>query len=342
MDVASSSRIESDAHGHVDAARGPVVYAFDGCRLAVGPRELSRGGRAMPMPSRVFDCLVYLVEHRDRAVGRDELVAAIWGRIDVSDAQLGQIVLRARRAVGDDGHGQRFIRTMPKFGYRWTAPVEVSAPDTWHASPLDPPPMAAAATDAAPPRRKPLLALLATALLAATAFGTAQPRGGTGIGPPGEQVAIVLPVDVAALPGDEWIRLGGMDVLAARLRAGGLQVPASDGTLALLASTEGAGGVARLRRSDTGAWIVRVSLVATSPGWRAELAASSARGISLRAGGVGPEPLSALRQAGDGLLLQLGPDAHAAPDGSKGPLRSPLAGMPAIADRFPDSLQRME
>ena len=64
MDAASSSRIESDAHGHVDTARGPVVYAFDGCRLAVGPRELSRGGRAMPMPSRVFDCLVYLVEHR--------------------------------------------------------------------------------------------------------------------------------------------------------------------------------------------------------------------------------------------------------------------------------------
>ena len=59
-------------NGQVAAvAAGSAIYVFDGYRLAVGPRELSRGGRALAMPSRVFDCLVYLLENRDRAIGRE-------------------------------------------------------------------------------------------------------------------------------------------------------------------------------------------------------------------------------------------------------------------------------
>lgn len=345
MDVASANRIACHGNGHVDAvAGGSAVYAFDGYRLAVGPRELSRGDRTMAMPSRVFDCLVYLVEHRDRAVGRDELVAAVWGRVDVSDAQLGQIVLRARRVVGDDGHGQRFIRTMPKFGYRWTAPVEMSVADARHAGPMDVQPATAAPSGVAPPRRKPLLAMLATMLLAATAIGMARARGDADTVTPGGQVAIVLPIDVAAQPGDEWIRLGGMDVLAARLRTGGLQVPASDSMLALLASADGAGADTRLRRFNAAAWIVRANLVAMNLGWRADVAATSADGGVLQAGSVGHEPLTALRQAGDRLLVQLGRDSRPAHAGSVGHLRFPLAGTPTIGDGVAISrpLERLE
>lgn len=348
MDVATANRIACHGNGHVDAiAAGPAVYAFDGYRLAVGPRELSRGGRILAVPLRVFDCLVYLVEHRDRAVGRDELVAAVWGRVDVSDAQLGQIVLRARRVVGDDGNGQRLIRTMPKFGYRWMAPVEVSAADARTAGQRDAPTATAAASGVVQPARsprKPLLALLASGLLAATAFGMARPRGDTDIAIPGGQAAIVSPVDVAARPGEEWIRLGGMDVLAARLRAGGLQVPASDGMLALLASSDGAGADARLRRIDPAAWIVRARLIATDLGWRADLAATSADGGALQAGSVGREPLTALRQAGDRLLVQLGREAPPVRAGPPGQLQPAPTGTPATGDSVAVSspLQRVE
>lgn len=65
----------------------------------------------------------YLVEHRDRAVGKDELVASIWERVDVSDTKLSQTVLRACRAVDDDGQTQNVIRTVSRFGYRWVADV---------------------------------------------------------------------------------------------------------------------------------------------------------------------------------------------------------------------------
>ena len=100
-------------------------YRFGDYSLDLGKRELMRGRETIALPARVFECLTYLIEHRDRAVHRDELVRAVFGRVDVSDAQLGQIVLRARRTIGDDGQEQRFIRTVPRYGFSWVAPVSV-------------------------------------------------------------------------------------------------------------------------------------------------------------------------------------------------------------------------
>ncbi len=70
---------------------------------------------------KVLDCIAHLVEHHDRIVGYDELILAVWRHHDVSNHQLSQIVLQARRAIGDDGQAQHSIRTVPGIGYRWVA-----------------------------------------------------------------------------------------------------------------------------------------------------------------------------------------------------------------------------
>ncbi len=69
----------------------------------------------------VFDCIAYLIEHRNRAVGRDELIAAVWGKTDVAYSLLGQLVAKARRALGGSGSDTNVIRTIPGFGYQWVA-----------------------------------------------------------------------------------------------------------------------------------------------------------------------------------------------------------------------------
>ena len=102
-----------------------ATYRFGEFTLTASTRELKRGDMPIAISPRAFDCLAYLIEHRDRAVGKDELVAAIWERVDVSDTQLGQTVLRARRAVNDDGQTQNVIRTVSRFGYRWVADVAI-------------------------------------------------------------------------------------------------------------------------------------------------------------------------------------------------------------------------
>ena len=156
----------------------PLRYRFGLNVLDVARRELLRDGVPQALPARAFDCLLCLIEHRDRAVGRDELVRAVFGRRDASDAQLAQIVLRARRAIGDDGQEQRAIRTVPRFGFRWASEVEViegkRAPEP---QPHSPPPMEIPAI-AHPPRGSAntmlVIAFAAVLLMAASWIASSQ------------------------------------------------------------------------------------------------------------------------------------------------------------------------
>ena len=79
-----------NAPGQFDAGRGRMgvaEYRFGAFRLLPSTRELWKGDALVHLPRRGFDCLAYLIEHRDRAVGRDELVAVLWGRVDATDSQ---------------------------------------------------------------------------------------------------------------------------------------------------------------------------------------------------------------------------------------------------------------
>jgi len=90
---------------------------------------LTRCGRSVDVSRKVRHCLQHLIEHRDRAVNYDELIRALWGHDNVTNHQLTQIVVAARRAIGDDGQAQTAIRTISGIGYRWVAKVSESEPD---------------------------------------------------------------------------------------------------------------------------------------------------------------------------------------------------------------------
>ena len=71
----------------------------------------------------MFDVLVHLIRHRDRVVTKVELLDTVWGDRFVSESALASRLKSARRAVGDDGSGQRVIRTVFGRGYQFVAPV---------------------------------------------------------------------------------------------------------------------------------------------------------------------------------------------------------------------------
>jgi TolB-like protein/Flp pilus assembly protein TadD len=89
-------------------------------------QELRQAGAPVHVEPQVFDLLAYLVHHRDRVVSRDELMQAIWGGRIVSDAALSSRILAARRALGDRGPEQTYIRTVPKRGFRFAAEVRTA------------------------------------------------------------------------------------------------------------------------------------------------------------------------------------------------------------------------
>ena len=125
------------------------LLRFGAFELDPAARELRRDGERLELPSSAFDGLVYLIRHRDRAVGRDELMAAIWGRADVADSLLGQTLVRLRRTLGDSGDTQQWIRTVPRFGYRWIGAVEEGGGVAAGTAPMAATPMMSAADAAA-------------------------------------------------------------------------------------------------------------------------------------------------------------------------------------------------
>jgi len=108
-----------------------VIYRFAPFSLDTDSLELRDGDDLVRVEPQVFSVLAYLVEHRDRVVGKDELIDAVWGGRAISDGALNSRINSARRAVGDSGSAQNIIKTLPRRGFRFVGSVsEGGAPDT--------------------------------------------------------------------------------------------------------------------------------------------------------------------------------------------------------------------
>ncbi|HEY6025078.1 MAG TPA: alpha/beta fold hydrolase [Pseudolabrys sp.] len=103
-----------------------MIVRFGDCELDLEGRELRRGHNLIHLEPQVFDLLRYLIAHRERAVGKDEIVKEVWhGRI-VSDATLSSRINAVRQAIGDTGKAQTYIRTLPRHGFRFVGQLAQS------------------------------------------------------------------------------------------------------------------------------------------------------------------------------------------------------------------------
>jgi DNA-binding winged helix-turn-helix (wHTH) protein len=103
----------------------PNSYVFDAFRLDPARRVLRQGEQEVELPLKAFQVLTFLVEKRDRVVLKQELMEAIWKDTAVTDDALVQAIIALRRALGDNAEQPRYIRTKPRVGYQFVAPVEV-------------------------------------------------------------------------------------------------------------------------------------------------------------------------------------------------------------------------
>ena len=98
-------------------------FAFGPFRLDSTDRRLLRDQKAMPLPPKAFDTLVYLVENSGRLVSREELIQNVWPDSVVEDANLTVNISLLRKALGNRSDGHPYIETAPRKGYRFEADV---------------------------------------------------------------------------------------------------------------------------------------------------------------------------------------------------------------------------
>jgi Tol biopolymer transport system component/DNA-binding winged helix-turn-helix (wHTH) protein len=98
-------------------------YQFGEFLIDVHEGGLWRHGEPVALTPKAFDVLAALVEHPGRLVHKDELLQKVWPDTFVDESNLAYNVFALRKALGDTAGSGRFIETVPKRGYRFTAPV---------------------------------------------------------------------------------------------------------------------------------------------------------------------------------------------------------------------------
>ena len=103
-------------------------YRFGPFTVDAGSYRLLRGSDVIPLSPKIIDLLLYLVARQSSLVPKDELFAALWPDVAVTDNALTQAVSELRQALGDDASKPTYIQTVARRGYRFIASVELAVP----------------------------------------------------------------------------------------------------------------------------------------------------------------------------------------------------------------------
>src|SRR5437588_11126570 len=89
--------------------------------------ELRRGSSVLKLEKIPMELLILLVERRDQLVGREEIIARLWGKDVFLDTEQGinTAIRKIRLTLGDDPNDPRFLQTIVGKGYRFVGPITV-------------------------------------------------------------------------------------------------------------------------------------------------------------------------------------------------------------------------
>lgn len=102
------------------------LYEFGDFRVDSARRLCWKGGAPVSLTPRVFDTLLYLVEHRASVIDKERIMEAVWPDSIVEENNLTQNISALRRIFGEKPGSHRFIVTVPGRGYRFVAPVRLA------------------------------------------------------------------------------------------------------------------------------------------------------------------------------------------------------------------------
>jgi DNA-binding winged helix-turn-helix (wHTH) protein/TolB-like protein len=104
----------------------PVRFRFGIFEFDLATRQLRRDGTLVPLQAQPAQVLGCLLQHAGQVVSRDDLSQAVWGGETFVDFERGLnfCVSQIRSVLRDNSAQPVYIRTIPKYGYQFIAPVE--------------------------------------------------------------------------------------------------------------------------------------------------------------------------------------------------------------------------
>lgn len=89
-------------------------------------KGLTCAGKPVALEPQAIQLLEYLIRQRDRIVSKQDLVDEIWGGNAITDAALNTRIRSVRKSLGDSAARAKYIKTFPKRGFQFVAPVTVA------------------------------------------------------------------------------------------------------------------------------------------------------------------------------------------------------------------------
>ena len=105
--------------------RAGRIFQFGEFELDVHARSLRRENTTIPLNSRAFDVLLYLVQNPGKVLSRDELLKNVWAESFVDENSLAQSISALRRALDEKPGDNSYIVTLPGRGYQFVSTVQV-------------------------------------------------------------------------------------------------------------------------------------------------------------------------------------------------------------------------
>jgi len=211
------------------SAQSPGKLRFDGFEVDLRSGEVWKHGVRVRLQDQPFQVLRVLLERRGEIVTRDELKQMLWPAdmfVDFDDG-LNTAVKKIRDLLGDSAERPRYIETIPRRGYRFVGPAELSssvhatvtvaAPSSQSALPL-PPDEAAVWRRAARPARYAAVGVLAlvVVLVGAVSGWRARVLGHPAV--PRIESLVVLPLaNLSRDPEQDYFADGMTETLIANL-----------------------------------------------------------------------------------------------------------------------------
>ena len=114
------------------------IYEFGEFQLDTGKRLLRRlDGTPVPLTPKVFETLLYMVEHHDAVLDKERIMEAVWPDSIVEENNLAQAISKLRQVFGETPGSHSYIVTVPGRGYRFVAEVNKRNGDIVSRAPRD-------------------------------------------------------------------------------------------------------------------------------------------------------------------------------------------------------------
>lgn len=100
-----------------------VAYTFGPFSLFPSRYILSDNGADSQLTPRLLSVLRYLIQHTNRVVTKEELIAEVWQGSFVGQENVARTVSTLRALLGDARENPKYIQTVTRVGYRFIHPV---------------------------------------------------------------------------------------------------------------------------------------------------------------------------------------------------------------------------